>query len=167
MRKSLIPLSLLTSLPLVSCSTILDHLPGVYTVAVQQGNIIEQSMVDQLRPNMNKRQVLYIMGSPMLNDVFHTNRWEYLYSDKPSGEDRVQKQLTLVFENDQIVAIQGDFRPSVVPVAKPSVDVTVEVPKRDLEKTLWEKITGLVGYDDFDTIPRLETKKTAENNLPL
>jgi outer membrane protein assembly factor BamE len=151
MRKSLFSLSLLTSLTLVSCSAILNHLPGVYTLEIQQGNIIDQVMIDQLRPGMNKRQVLYIMGSPMLDDVFHKNRWDYLYSDQPGGEDRVQKQLSLFFENDQIVGIQGNFRPSAVPVIKTSAETTVDIPKRDLEKTLWEKITGLVGYDDLDT----------------
>jgi outer membrane protein assembly factor BamE len=158
MRKSLFSLSLLTSLTLVSCSTILNNLPGVYTLEIQQGNIIDQAMIDQLRPGMNKRQVLYIMGSPMLDDVFHKNRWDYLYSDQPDGEDRVQKQISLFFENDQIVGIQGDFRPSAVPVIKTSGETTVDVPKRDLEKTLWEKITGLIGYDEPDAIP--ETDKT-------
>ncbi len=167
MRKSLFSLSLLSSLTLVSCSTIMSFIPGVYTIDIQQGNIIEQAMVDQLRPSMNKRQVLYIMGSPMLDNVFHKNRWDYVYSNQPSGEDRVQKQISLFFENDQIAGIQGDFRPSATPVIKTSGDTTVDVPKRDLEKTLWEKITGLVGYDELDAPPKADTKKTSENNLPL
>jgi len=167
MRKSLFSLSLLTSLTLVSCSTIMSYIPGVYTIDIQQGNIIEQSMVDQLRPGMNKRQVLYIMGSPMLDNVFHKNRWDYLYSNQPSGEERVQKQISLFFENDQIAGIQGDFRPSATPVLKTSNETTVDVPKRDLEKTLWEKITGLIGYDELDAPPKENTKKTTENNLPL
>jgi outer membrane protein assembly factor BamE len=167
MRKSLFSLILLASLTLVSCSTIMNYIPGVYTIDIQQGNIIDQAMVDQLRPGMNKRQVLYIMGSPMLNNVFHKNRWEYLYSNQPSGEDRVQKQISLFFENDQITGIQGDFRPSTVPVIKTSSETTIDVPKRDLEKTLWEKITGLIGYDELDAPAKTETKKTSENNLPL
>jgi outer membrane protein assembly factor BamE len=145
----------------------MSYIPGVYTIDIQQGNIIEQSMVDQLRPGMNKRQVLYIMGSPMLDNVFHKNRWDYLYSNQPSGEERVQKQISLFFENDQIAGVQGDFRPSATPVLKTSNETTVDVPKRDLEKTLWEKITGLIGYDELDTPPKADTKKTTENNLPL
>lgn len=170
MRKSLFSLSLLTALPLVSCSTILNNLPGVYTLEIQQGNIIDQAMIDQLRPGMSKRQVLYVMGSPMLDDVFHKNRWNYLYSARPDGEDKIQKQITLFFENDQIVGVQGDFKPGVAPALKASNETTVDVPKRDLEKTLWEKITGLVGYDEQDTPSKPDkndTKKTAENNLPL
>jgi len=171
MRKSLFSLSLLTSLTLVSCSTILNNLPGVYTLEIQQGNIIDQSMIDQLRPGMNKRQVTYIMGSPMLDNVFHKNRWDYLYSAKPDGGDRVQKQVSLFFENDQIVSVQGDFRPGAVPVIKSSGETTVDVPKRDLDKTLWEKITGLFGYDDVDDTPatiKPDSKPSpASDKLPL
>ena len=171
MRKSLYYLSLLTSLTLVSCSTILNHLPGVYTLEIQQGNIIDQTMIDQLRPAMNKRQVVYIMGSPMLDDVFHKNRWDYLYSNQPSGEDRVQKQVSLFFENDQIVSIQGDLRPGATPAIKPSIETTVDVPKRDLDKTLWEKITGLFGFDGISDAPKTvkaDSKPSATSDkLPL
>ena len=170
MRKSLFSLSLLTSLTLVSCSTILNNLPGVYTLEIQQGNIIDQTMVDQLRPGMNKRQVVYIMGSPMLEDFFHKNRWDYLYSDKASGEDLMQKQLSLYFDNDHLVGVQGDFRPSAVPVIKPSTESTVDVPKRDLDKTLWEKITGLFGIDESNATSntdKVPAKKPQGNDTPL
>ena len=172
MRKSLYYLSLLASLTLVSCSTILNHLPGVYTLEIQQGNIIDQAMIDQLRPAMNKRQVVYIMGSPMLDDVFHKNRWDYLYSNQPGGEDRVQKQVSLFFENDQIVSIQGDFRPGATPAIKASIETTVDVPKRDLDKTLWEKITGLFGYDGISDAPTKAVKagskpSAVSDKLPL
>jgi outer membrane protein assembly factor BamE len=79
----------------------------------------------------------------------------------------VQKQISLFFENDQITGIQGDFRPSTVPVIKTSSETTIDVPKRDLEKTLWEKITGLIGYDELDATPKTDPKKSSENNLPL
>jgi len=150
MRKPLFSLSLFASLTLASCTTILNNLPGVYTLDVQQGNIVDQAMIDQLRPNMNKRQVMYIMGPPMLVDAFHPNRWDYIYSNQAGGEARQQKKISLLFDNDHIVGIQGDFRPSTLPVAKVSDETTVDLPKRDIEKTLWEKITGAVGHEDID-----------------
>lgn len=118
----------------------LENLPYVYKIDVNQGNVIDQAMIDQLRPNMTKKQVLYIMGSPMLVDYFHQNRWDYVYSLKKGDENPEKKTISIFFENDQIKNIQGDFRPSPTPVAKPNTDNTVEVPKRELEKTLWEKI---------------------------
>ncbi|MFZ9610278.1 MAG: outer membrane protein assembly factor BamE [Methylococcales bacterium] len=167
MRKPFFYLSLLTSLLLISCSSVLNNLPGVYTIPIQQGNIIEQSMIDQLRPGMTKRQVLYIMGSPMLDDVLHKNRWDYMYSDHPSGEDRIQHQISLFFDNDQIVGIQGDFRPSAVPVIKASEETTVDVPKRDLEKTLWEIISGAAGAEKTDAKPKPAKNELETDGLPL
>jgi outer membrane protein assembly factor BamE len=148
------------SLTLASCTTILNNLPGVYRIDVQQGNIVDQSMIDQLRPNMNKRQVLYIMGSPMLADFFHQKRWDYLYSAQIEGGDRQQKRISLFFDNDQLIGVQGDFKPSEVPVIKTSEETTVEVPKRDLDKTLWEMITGLFGYDGIDDTPKADKSET-------
>jgi outer membrane protein assembly factor BamE len=142
MQKTILFLSFL-SVPLMSCSPVLDNLPYVYKIDVNQGNMIDQAIVDQLRPNMTKRQVLYIMGSPMLVDFFHQNRWDYIYSSKKGGEDLKQKNISIFFENDQIKNIQGDFKPSTLPVAKLNEDKSVDVPKRDLEKTMWEILTDL------------------------
>jgi len=136
----------------------MNNLPGVYSLDIQQGNIISQETIDQLRPKMTKRQVLYIMGSSMLVDVFHQKRWDYLYSEQPGGEARKQKRLSLYFNGDELIGVQGDFRPSTLPVIKQSKETTVIVPPRDLEKTLWEKITGL--FDD-------DEPKTAEDVKPI
>ncbi|MDD5276549.1 MAG: outer membrane protein assembly factor BamE [Methylovulum sp.] len=157
MSKPFFSLSLLAGLSLASCSTVLNNLPGVYTLEIQQGNIVEQPMVEQLRPGMNKRQVLYIMGSPMLTDVFHPERWDYIYYDKSDDEEKVQKKVSLFFNNEQLSGIQGNMRPSGKPVIKSSGETTVDIPKRDLERTLWEKVTGLLGYGD--------TSKNEPDNL--
>ena len=163
-------LAVAVSLTLDSCTTILTNLPGVYSVDVQQGNMVDQAMIDQLRPSMNKRQVLYIMGSPMLIDFFHQKRWDYLYSAQLGGGDRQQKRISLFFEGDQLIGVQGDFKPSAVPVVKTSDETTVDVPKRDLEKTLWEMITGLFGYDGIDDSPKTDksdSKSPSTDQLPL
>lgn len=148
MKRTVFPLAVAATLTLTACETILNNLPGVYSIDIEQGNMIDQAMVDQLRPNMSKRQVLYIMGSPMLTDTFHERRWDYLYSDQPGGEARVQKRISLYFDGDNLVGVQGDFRPSQLPVIKESAETTVDVPKRNLDKTMWEKITGLFGGED-------------------
>jgi outer membrane protein assembly factor BamE len=158
MRKPLFFAPLLASVTLISCTTILNNLPGVYTLDIQQGNIVDQAMIDQLRPNMTKRQVLYIMGSPMLTDPFHEKRWDYIYSNEPGGEPRQQKRISLIFDNDHIIGIQGDFRPSTLPVAKVSDETIVDLPKRDIEQTLWEKLTGIAGQDDIDDASDSERK---------
>lgn len=182
MRKLFFSLGMITSLSLGSCTTILNNFPGVYMLEIQQGNIIEQSMINQLKPNMDKRQVLFIMGSPMLVDFFHKDRWDYVYTDKRKGEDRAERKISLVFKEDKLfgqergadklVGIYGDLKPDQFPMFKPSDDKIVDVPKRELDKTLWEKITGLFGYDSSSSndAPKTDKKsdtKTGGSNLPF
>ncbi len=133
---------LILLISLTACSTVLNNLPGVYTLEIQQGNMVDKDMVDQLKPNMTKRQVLYIMGSPMLVDFFHKNRWDYLYSKQIDGDEREQKRIALFFENEVLTGVQGDFKPDLNAV-KRSKEVTLVLPERNLEKTLWEKIVWL------------------------
>lgn len=163
MKRTVFLLAVAAPLALTACETILTNLPGVYTIDIEQGNMIDQTMVDQLRPSMSKRQVLYIMGSPMLTDTFHERRWDYLYSEQPGGEARVQKRLSLYFDGDNLVGVQGDFRPSQLPVIKESTETTVDVPKRNLDKTMWEKITGLFSSDDTPEVPVKPESKSAES----
>lgn len=143
MKRTVFLLAVAALLTLTACETILSNLPGVYRIDIEQGNMIDQAMVDQLRPNMTKRQVLYIMGSPMLTDTFHEQRWDYLHSDQPGGEDRMQKRISLYFNGDNLAGVQGDFRPSAMPVIKQTTETSVDVPKRNLDTTMWEKIIGV------------------------
>jgi outer membrane protein assembly factor BamE len=171
MRKLLFSFALLANLTLTSCSMILNNLPGVYSIDVQQGNIVDQNMINQLKPNMDKRQVLYIMGSPMLTDFFHKNRWDYVYSVKANGEDPVEKKVFLVFKDvdgiEKLAGLYGDFKPTNLPVVKPSDEKIVDLPKRDVDKTLWESITGLFGFDGTDDSSTPKGKTNATANLPF
>ncbi|TBV07372.1 outer membrane protein assembly factor BamE [Phytopseudomonas dryadis] len=88
--------------------------PGVYKIDIQQGNVVTQDMIDQLRPGMTRRQVRFIMGNPLLTDTFHANRWDYLYSMQPGGGQRQQERISVNFDaNDQLVGLSGDFMPGV------------------------------------------------------
>ncbi len=165
MRKPLFYSVLLASLSIASCSMILNNLPGVYTVDVQQGNIVDQSMVDQLRPGMSKRQVLYIMGSPMLKDAFHADNWEYLYSNQPGGENRQQKRITLYFDGDVIVGLQGDFKPGKAPALNPSPDASVDVPKRNLDDSLWGTLRGWFSSNAAGTPKHVDANKEDSKGL--
>jgi len=145
MPKPLPVMTYLLALFFTGCS--LEWLPFVYRLDIHQGNVISQEMVDQLRPGMTKRQVAFIMGTPLLKDPFHDDRWDYIYSNQPGGEPRVQKAIVLVFANDELSGLQGDFRPGTFPSIEMSKDTTVNIPKIEREKTLWQKITGLFGAD--------------------
>lgn len=89
----------------------LDKAPLMHHADIQQGNIVTQDMINQLRPGMARRQVRYVMGTPILVDVFHQDRWDYIYSMEPGSESRSQERISLFFTDDKLLRIEGDFRP--------------------------------------------------------
>ena len=91
---------------------VLSGCSWIYRQNVEQGNLIEQKMVDQLKPGMSRRQVTLILGSPAVQSPFHQNRWDYTTSTKDgrTGEFNVTK-LTLHFQGDQLARIEGDYKP--------------------------------------------------------
>lgn len=115
LKKSLFKalLVLLPALLLTACNNVpfLDF-PGVYKISIPQGNIITQDMVDQLRPGMTKRQVIFVMGTPLVRDPFHQDRWDYIYSFQPGGGQRAQERVSVFFVDDQLVSFTGDFVPN-------------------------------------------------------
>jgi len=85
--------------------------PGVYKIDVEQGNIVTKEMADQLRPGMSKRQVRFILGTPLVEDTFNPNRWDYIYV-KRNGDDILDEQvLTVIFDGDTLSEIGGDYQP--------------------------------------------------------
>ena len=120
----------------------------IHRVDINQGNIVSQEMVNQLRPGMNRRQVTYLLGTPLLTDPFHDNEWDYVYSIEPNGEPREERKLTLTFERDELIQLEGDYRPGSPPEFGAGKDATIYVPKIEREKTLWEKIESVFGLDE-------------------
>ena len=88
--------------------------PRVHKVTIQQGNVISQDMIDQLKPGMTRSQVAFIMGEPVLRNSFNTDRWDYLYTITVPGVFEDQKRVTLYFENDVLAYFTGDYAPSSV-----------------------------------------------------
>ena len=86
--------------------------PGVYRINVEQGNVVTEEMVEQLRPGLNRRQVRYIMGTPLIEDSFHKDRWDYRYLLRNGNELLSETQLTLWFEEDELVRVEGPDAPS-------------------------------------------------------
>jgi outer membrane protein assembly factor BamE len=80
-----------------------------YKLDIQQGNVITQEMVDKLRPGMTRSQVRYVLGTPLVVDPFHKDRWDYFYSYKKGVEAVPEsRRLTLIFKDDVLHRIQGD-----------------------------------------------------------
>ena len=125
--------------------------PLLHKIDIQQGNVIDQEMLNKLQPGMDKKQVKFIMGTPVLVDPFHNERWEYIYSFQEGGKVREQRHITLHFENDKLAYISGDIEVSNAPRQKEAIiteENAVIVPESDKEKKgffgrLLEKINPL------------------------
>lgn len=72
--------------------------PDVYKLDVQQGNIVTQDMLNQLKVGMDQRQVLYIMGTPVLNNPYSKKRWDYLYSLEEDDEVTKRYRVSIYFD---------------------------------------------------------------------
>ena len=74
----------------------------LYRIEITQGNILEQSKVGQIKTGMNKNQVIYLLGEPVLPTVFHDDRWDYVYYNNVSSSEIELYRLTLFFDGDRI-----------------------------------------------------------------
>ena len=74
------------------CLTLLVSGCSVYKVEVQQGNVVTQEMIDKLKPGMTRSQVRFVLGTPLITDAFHPERWDYYYYLRPSNKDTVESQ---------------------------------------------------------------------------
>lgn len=92
----------------------------VYTLDIQQGNILEQKEVDKLRLDLTKNQVIYVLGNPVIKDSFSDDAWVYLYTFKNRNDQlEKSKKLTLYFKDDKLKSVSGDFEiPKELELAK-------------------------------------------------
>lgn len=109
MQRSLILPALVAVLNLSGCSVV-DWL--VYTAPVQQGNLVEQKQVDQLRVGMTKSQVNFILGTPLVVDTFNPDRWDYVYRVQLGDELTKEQRFAVFFRDDKLVAVSGNLKPS-------------------------------------------------------
>ncbi len=91
----------------------MPKIPGLepYRMTIQQGNNLSQEMVAQLKLGMTREQVRFVLGTPLLMDVFHADRWDYVYYLETPGGKREQRNLSVVFDKDKLVRVVGDLVP--------------------------------------------------------
>ncbi|MGD9951888.1 MAG: outer membrane protein assembly factor BamE [Burkholderiales bacterium] len=101
-------LMLALALPLAGCGWI-----APYRMDIQQGNFLSQDMVSRLKRGMTRDQVRFVLGTPLVTDIFHANRWDYVYYLDRPGEPRVERRLAVFFENDRLARLEGDVASEV------------------------------------------------------
>ena len=100
---------------LPACKSVeIPKVPGVtpYRMVIQQGNFISQEMVSQLKPGMTKEQVRFILGTPLVTDIFHAERWDYVFFRELANGKKEQRNLSVVFENSKLARVLGDLMPT-------------------------------------------------------
>jgi outer membrane protein assembly factor BamE len=107
--------------------------PFVYRINVQQGNIIDQKKLDQLKIGMSKRQVQFLLGTPLLVDTFNTERWDYLYSVRRGDKVLGEKRFTVFFASDALARYEGDVGPGKSAIEDAKLDERIPTPQEQAE----------------------------------
>jgi outer membrane protein assembly factor BamE len=89
-----------------------------YKVEIVQGNFVSSEQVAALRPGMPRGQVKNILGTPLLTDIFHADRWDYVFTITRDGKTNTAKRLTVYFKGDALDRHEGDAMPSEVEFVK-------------------------------------------------
>ena len=162
MRKLLIFITAAATSLAAGCGTIgdftdaipnaLDRAPLIYRPTIQQGNVVTQEQVNELTPGMTRRQVRFVLGTPMLTDVFHADRWDYAYSIGEGSRPEDKRLVTVFFEEDRLVRIAGDLRPQPPEEREDTrKEVVVTVPDWEPErKSLWRRLLNGLGLETKD-----------------
>lgn len=104
MRTLFLALALLS---ITACSFV--GFPGVYKINVEQGNILDTEKIEQLEIGMSRRQVRFIMGTPLVQDSFNQDRWDYTHVIRNGRNLILEEQLTLYFDGDKLASMEGDI----------------------------------------------------------
>lgn len=93
--------------PLLAACSVTDRL-SPYRIDVRQGNLVTQEMVAVLKPGMTKDQVRFALGTPLVVDVFHADRWDYIYRFQPGRGELQSRRLTVFFDDGRLARLEGD-----------------------------------------------------------
>src|SRR3954469_15606749 len=98
----------------VAACSYVPTLPGFlpYKMEIQQGNFVTQEMISKLKPGMTREQVRFILGTPLVADAFHADRWDYVFTRRPQGGGTLeQRRFAVFFADGKLARIEGDVVP--------------------------------------------------------
>lgn len=123
-------LVILTSITLAGCVR-------SYRVEIQQGNVISAEQIEKLTPGTSRNEVRFILGTPLIVDPFHAERWDYFYSlDPAKGEQVTKYRLSIWFENDLVTRteVEGAGLPG-------AIQPDLEEDSPGFFSSLWDAVT--------------------------
>jgi len=111
-----VPRILILALPLLTAACGLAPSLTPYRMEIQQGNYVTQEMVAQLKPGLTRDQVRFVLGTPLVSDIFHEERWDYVFVRQRANSREIEyRRIAVFFENGKMKRIEGD----VVAAASP------------------------------------------------
>lgn len=105
---------LITIITLITCCSLTGCIHP-YVPDVQQGNILKSTAVNQVQIGMSKQNVLALLETPVLVDVFNADIWTYVYTKQIRGGKIMKQDLVLYFKDNQLVKIKKDLTPTAIP----------------------------------------------------
>ena len=143
----------IAALLLASCGSVGLPTPDLkpYRMEIQQGNFVSQEMVSQLKLGMSKDQVRFVLGTPLITDSFHAERWDYVFRrQRANSRELEQRKIAVFFEDGKLKRIEGDVMPASpadaagvkAPAASPAPTAAANPPAPDQpqEKSWWQKL---------------------------
>ena len=139
------------SLPVMAVAVVLAACSGgfrlsPYRIDVRQGNMVTQEMVAKLKPGMTMDQVRFVLGTPLITDIFHADRWDYVYRFQPGRGEVEERKLTAFFTDGKLVRVAGDV--SAKAVGEP--DESAEEPDAEAPD---ETVPQVVDVAPDETLP--------------
>lgn len=114
-----------------------------YRIDVRQGNYVDQTMVSQLKKGMSREQVRFILGTPLLVDIFHADRWDYVYRFKRGNGPLESRKLSVYFADGKLDSVDGDVVGGAPPEAEATapaarvIDLTTPYAAPEEESSWW------------------------------
>ena len=146
----------MAALLLASCGSVGLPLPDFkpYRIEIQQGNFLSQEMVSRLKPGMSKDQVRFVLGTPLITDSFHADRWDYVFRrQRANSSELEQRRIAVFFEDGKLKRVAGDVTPAADaaggkapaaaesrPAGQTASGATKPAQDQPQEKSWWQKL---------------------------
>ena len=105
----IVPRMLIVALPFLTAACGLAPSLSPYRIEIQQGNYVTREMVAQLSPGLTRDQVRFVLGTPLVSDIFHEERWDYVFMGQRANSREVEyHRIAVFFEEGRLKGVEGD-----------------------------------------------------------
>jgi len=145
----------LCALLLLGCQS---RFTKVYKIDIQQGNALEAESVNKIQVGMSQDQVLFVLGTPIIIDSFHPERWDYIYLFTPGYGEQQRRQLTLLFDRNEVIDIMKN---NIVAEDSPLLEGEIVNNKKNSDKAVLDENQEKLEQDVKEMQDMLEKNKDA------